>query len=248
VEIERAAPITQLLTDEGGNISSLIMEKDGRRFIRKEIAELMETRAPLAILARRGGVTLVEGNRRGHFRATGDIVRRRKSDCSMRKSARRGARDDLRGTCGSSILRALRPTTDCVRTAPDGADETLGPLRVRLAVVIREADDRALGGTHSGISRSSRARRRLAQQPSRGSRRNGGGHSVTVDRAIVYDDDLCVLGKRLRSQCGETTTQGVGTVARRHDDRHDGPATSAAPGARNELFRRRSRPARHPLH
>jgi hypothetical protein len=80
-------------------------------------------------------------------------------------------------------------------------DETLRPVLTRLTVVVREADEAASSGTHSGVSRGGRPGVRLTKQAHPRRLRNGVGDRVLVGRPIVNDDHLELILDGLLGKC-----------------------------------------------
>jgi hypothetical protein len=135
-----------------------MMNDHGRRLITEDAPRSQQPLAPFSILAGCRGVALVEWHRRKDVCAAGQVVRRREDEEILASgSERRSVRDQLGSAHNGCAGRADRSPSHRICLPLKGLDKTFRPILTRLAIVVREADERAAGRTRSRVARGGRA-------------------------------------------------------------------------------------------
>jgi hypothetical protein len=173
--------------------------------------------APVAVLAAGPCESFVERERAQQRGACREIVRRRErlgraGDEELRQQLRCDAAAAARGG-------RRRLARDEIGPRAERRDQRRGPRRLRLAVVVGQAHDRAASSCDPEVPSGCRAAGSVPDEP--GIRRllHDSGHRGLVSRAVVDHDDLERLQIHLLSDAGETAAQALRPVARRNDDR-----------------------------
>lgn len=130
------------------------MNDHGRRLITEDASRSEQPLAPFSILAGCRGVALVERHRRKDVCAAGQIVRRGEDEGILASGdKRRSVRDQLGSAHNGRAGRADRSPPHGIRLPLKSPDKTFRPILLRLAIVVREADERAAGRTRSRVAR-----------------------------------------------------------------------------------------------
>jgi hypothetical protein len=131
-----------------------MMNDYGRRLITEDASRSLQPLAPFSILAGCRGVALVERHRCKDVCAAGQIVRRGEDERILGSgNESRTVRDQLGSAHNGIVGRADGSPTHRICVARKSLDETFGPILMRLAIVVREADERSPGHTHSFVAR-----------------------------------------------------------------------------------------------
>ena len=212
----RAAPVRELLAKEPRERQTLPVEDDRARDVREVVSRRAHAEAPVAVAAGER-VPRIELHLPEDLRPAREVVGGAERAPPILDRTLDEVRDDeLRRGGGRRAGIGVDGPTDCgVSAGRDAALQALGPVRQRLAVVVREADDRATRERRAAVPRSSRPTPLLPHDSK--------PIHVLQPRlvaAVLDDDNLQRVAEGLSPQGLDAAAQRIQTVARRHDDCH----------------------------
>jgi len=214
-------PVPDVLAEESAERHRRPVDDLGARDHDDLMARGEAARAPVAILAGRGRIALVERKRRGNSGRTAEIARRREPDAlAVRARPRQRVHDRLRrGREAACVGRGDRRAGRDLGAVAQLRHERLRPERRRLAVVVGEQDERRPRPRDSGVPR--RGRTSPCRQPhdSRAQVRRLVPHRRSA--GVIDNDDVEVVGDGLARERPQASLQRFCPACRGNDDRHE---------------------------